>query len=1411
MSNENFLEQDLYSEIINNKKQIILKVDQTNDYVYPNELYKYQIYCKNVSGDIIEDVHIQVINPSIISIDEDIFNEETESFQGIDIGDLNNGEGNLIYLPARCAEPGEYTVHFICYGKETGLFVKSLNLNCSYDSYNNETIHRIHIYNFTPYEDTYELMSRDFNEDVTQLIKRQKLPYKAKQHPFSMLFEDINNDIFVDESQSYLDQAQELYGDRYNTDEHTYQYLERENFNESSIETFEGENLAHIFRQINKYSKFFKAKFLRTGTNELLNDFREYNPDGFIYRFGLMSSELYHYIGVIPEYGYMNDFLFRWASEGKVPQNLYPKRLDMNWDANKWAGHGYNVWKVYTDEYKEQIINNKDYKALYEFVETFEDLLTANEFISNRYKFETDNQYYINTSDGVDLIKKYKYIIKESYFDNGVFFVNIPLNKIPTNFFLLDTSEIEAIIEKTKPYGMKPLIRYIINTNFDINLGLKTYSKLSPYVYFENVMNNIRYSMTPYKHNKIIEEFCYVENEQTHKEERESIRLIPDGTAYYHSPLLNIDISTNFNYPDITEKEDLSLNTEITNEKYFCNVENNLTYFSQIKDLLYQGNFEEISFYIENIKVSNIENSPEINMDINEINYQLWIESLYDEEGEKNNNPHSYWWPIIFEEDSLSYSYNNKNIDFFEIPLTNIEFRKNGVESGIGFQDVTGKLHGISAEKEKDSEEFLIKYTTSNNKNFKIKKQGFSELKGLAFKFIATQNNTLVVFFIKKEEDNKIKYYYFDHTVIREITDLFCFVRNDKNITSINNWGNLIKYGKKNNPLVTFNTSQYDSLRIYDPDIIKESNGWQNIHRIDRNEYSYTQNKNTTENEITIDDILLYFENIDIPDDALVKEIKLKTILETNSHKKVYPYIRLQDSIITENSILNDCVFYPQSIECYPAKNNNTEYYEEQLNIAKQNNIQNSIKIFENKIIENTLFDESLEYSLDFINNSNDSIIIKKPYWLELSDFSNYDISMNEVSDIQLCLEGYNPGKEIYLVSQLTQKDLLSEREEVLIPSGYFKKQIPLKFYNKFNLMDIKTRFRFKDLNSELSLFDSYLKISFSKKQNIDKEFEQSDSIEISKKKIIEFVLNEKEINGYLLKNGLTVKLGFDDLEIGEYYRIYSIELDIIYRKQNIDFLVNSNLYINKEEQSQFVAVGGENKNDLMSGMFFDETIMPGTFQPKSTLNSDNQGIELQDALFQSFVATTNNMTGLTIYPNGFVGNPDLNLKIALYENKGNTPNRLVKEIRVSGWTKANDKLKNATVISYDFNVNNLRIGEKYWIKIEVDSPIKNNYYLLKYLDYQERDLKLLSRINNNLINTFGCLKFHINTLNEYRSFSSLPASEDRDFINPKAFVGLNKNVGELKKLKFLKGIVENNEDTQIEYQEDIGDVNEQP
>ena len=41
---------DLYSEIINQKKQFIFEVEQSQDSILPNQLYKYQIYLENYLG-----------------------------------------------------------------------------------------------------------------------------------------------------------------------------------------------------------------------------------------------------------------------------------------------------------------------------------------------------------------------------------------------------------------------------------------------------------------------------------------------------------------------------------------------------------------------------------------------------------------------------------------------------------------------------------------------------------------------------------------------------------------------------------------------------------------------------------------------------------------------------------------------------------------------------------------------------------------------------------------------------------------------------------------------------------------------------------------------------------------------------------------------------------------------------------------------------------------------------------------------------------------------------------------------------------------------------------------------------------------------------------------------------------------
>ena len=61
-----------------------------------------------------------------------------------------------------------------------------------------------------------------------------------------------------------------------------------------------------------------------------------------------------------------------------------------------------------------------------------------------------------------------------------------------------------AIIEKTKPYGMKALIRYVINTQFNINMSFKASTELHSHIqldFGENIP--ITYSTIPYQyHNR---------------------------------------------------------------------------------------------------------------------------------------------------------------------------------------------------------------------------------------------------------------------------------------------------------------------------------------------------------------------------------------------------------------------------------------------------------------------------------------------------------------------------------------------------------------------------------------------------------------------------------------------------------------------------------------------------------------------------------------------------------------------------------------------------------------------------------------------------------------------------------------------------------------------------------------------
>lgn len=1360
---------DNYSEIVNTKKQLVLKIEQEMDYVYPDELYEYTVYCHNVSFDTIKNVHVQVIYPENILLEED-----TEPPKGIPMGDIPQQQSHLLRIKARCSTPGVYTVHFLCYGDGTGLFTKQLTIHCDYNTHSPETTHRIHIYNFTPYEEKYLLQAEDYAENVTRLRKVQKLPYKAKENPFKFIKSNPNQGFIADESQLYLDQLDELYGDPVNTDEHNYQYIGRENFNKSSIEYFEGRNLIDVINQINDESKLFKATFLKTGSNHLLNDFKQYNPNGFFYRFGLMSSELFHYLGVLPEYSYMNDVLFRWAPDGSEPLNLYPKKKAMYWDTKKWVGHGYQVFKTYTDEYKNEIIYNNDFKPFFEYIQHFDSLDMAKEYINKEYASDTTNIYYLNTDDGVVGIRKYQYIIKESYFDTGVFYIHIPLNKIPTNFYIPSEEEIEAIVQKTKPFGLKPLIRYISTTRFKHNMSFNAYPQLRPNVKFHlGKYDKLRYTIKPYKYNEIIEKICTI-NPSTYEREyitRKAVRLIPDGklitNKFHFEHNHHIDMYTKEPRNNNKLKMDLTMDAQGVK----CQTDNRLSYLSDLTDLLYQYNFDSISFTIDNILLQPFSSTTQTTVpSIDTVNYKLWTQSLEDRE------VHSRHWDKSEIED----------VNFIKISLTNQQLIQSNVEIGIGFEDEIGKKHGISAEYNDNVGLFNIRYTTSLEEVFRVHKNIMGDISGLAYAIVKKDSKTMILFFIEKQENNKSVYHYFDHIIISGINEVFCFIRNEKDISSIQDLANIVNKGVNINPKIAFNTPQFFEKQEYNPKNIIVTNQfpWINLSRIDKNEYSYAMKHNLSNDIESVDDILIHLDDINIPDDAIIKNINVHAIVETNANKPIYYSMRKQDGFITPSSSINQISIYPSDIETYPSNHQNLSYYQEQYNIAVEKDISNSIKFFDNKIKENINFDNSIDLSLEFLDNIDDYMTIKKPFWCELSNFCSEEYSFNDIEYCQFVIEGYNHGEEVELITQLKDNNTIANPTNTVIPSGHFVKHISLPFLNSFNLNSVHTKFRFQHACDDIDVFDVYMNIEFKDKQNANIKFSEYDMTNIEGKKIIDLNVLSEDCIAYLIKNGLTIKLEFDDLEIGEYYRIYSLVTEIIYQNQSIDFLVNKDNARNVQYNNNFVVVSGDATDAYLSGMFFDDK--PSVFQYQSTSTSESPGIELSDTLYQSFIANHDNITSITLYPNGFIGNPDINLKLGLYTNKSHTPNKLIKEINISGWSKANKVLKNESIITYNFNVNNLKIGETYWLKIEVENPQDNSYYLLKYFNSPQADFKLLTKINNNLINTFGALMFQVNSIDLYRSFSNIPTTQDI-LNNPNIYIGLNRGQGYITNLKTRK------------------------
>lgn len=762
----------------------------------------------------------------------------------------------------------------------------------------------------------------------------------------------------------------------------------------------------------------------------------------------------------------------------------------------------------------------------------------------------------------------------------------------------------------------------------------------------------------------------------------------------------------------------------------------NLNNLNNLLETLYQGNYNNIAFKIRQENFSLIPNGDFLFTEGNE--------------GEIVLND------MIIQ--SLKMRGENDKTLFFEI------------------QDIHNQKHRISIEYDKDKKmnHVYYSYINKNGKEY-IRKEGYEKIIGVCSVLGKINNKKILIFMV---EDEHHYLHYFHHVIV---FDIYCLNTNKESNKISYNYGILYEQ-------IIFETPFIYEIQKHSPKLVAKGNNWNNLYRLNEKKNSNTFINNTTNDYITPDDILLFYDQINIPETAIIKEVDFKITGNNSFSKNIY----INKSFNT-NYLTNDVDGYkiqlsPKNIECYSHLKESTKYYQIKLKEAEEKEQTNLAKEISKLLTENYIFNEDISKDVPintkYLSDPNNFLPISNRFWYELSDFTELSYKLNDVSDINFVIEGYNTEYESQLLIETLSEAETSTTVKEEIPSGYFRKKIPLLFSNQYLLELLRIRFRFNNLNHEIKVFDTKIELIFKNKQEKDISYEFIDKINLVKEKKI--MIEENYQNPSDLNNGLSIKLGFDDLGPGGYYQLSSTELDVLYKETELDVVINDDKYKDDFSGTNKSVILGNINNCYLSGLFYNDVATMS--QLEDNIGIDNRGIKLQDSLYQLFETRDDNITSIEIFPYGFKGNPDETLKIGLYENSYNSPGKLIKEIYASGWVKNNPKLKNLDRIKYNFNIDNLKINEKYWFKIEVLNPQENSYYLLKGINNTLSGYKLLANENNNYINTFSNLMFNIYSKNLSKSFNTIPVLQE-SFYNPYVSIGLHKQQGSIEDLQIEKCI----------------------
>lgn len=1411
----------LRSQIVNEKREIYLDVTQTMDFVLINQYYEYTIYVKNISHSPIEDIKVFALNQKAISINSD-YPHDGKTY--VNIGILNPGESRIFKLKARCTQSGYYNTTFVAYGIGSEIESKNTFITCGLIRYVPETYHRISIFNFDPYEEGYWLSSSDYNDQVTQLTKVQNRPWKEKESYYNQ---------FIDYELDLYDQDIELK----NKDNLPMTHLGREIYIYNEKEKTPGDGLRNLVDHINRDSQLINLTLLRIGNNELNNNLIEVKNKSMMDKFGLLRSEIYHALGVIPTFSYAVDGLFRWArGNDYLANHIYPPLNDYFWNTKKWAGHGYTIDEIYINKERDEI--DKDYDIAF-----FKELKDAEDYVYDQMQLNRVKEFNTYDNDN-NLIKGYYYNIREVLDSEGIFFINIPYNDIPSNFFRLTNDELQPIIDQAKPFGLKPIVRYIFKNTFKNYMKIHAYpirephievkipstQKMVPRVYANNYQTKIKWVYTHTKdviHNSIVKMKEVIQNNPISLDvsptinptpflTSSNIRLYKKNVAF---PLISVTNAENVSFyrkasPTLISFSDKKLifnprtNAKISSYYDMLNNDDTSIRFDNIR-LNYEWDtthdtdderFLQTHFIIEDVSINGdiiarLVNSLDTEQFINqkEISYSvnnnpsktirtdeegfININILEDIEDTRILNNTSVTLTV---QNDGNYCEANTTIYITTTPdLCTYYYKFNdlsdNIEKSFVFKDnINNQYHIFSSEYLISESKYIFSYKIWKNasvKTIKTFSNDREKTKGMACEvYPLASDNIMIIFYLYKGD----QLHYFTHITINNLSDFYTLIRNtgeiDTSLTFDLSKDLFYASGVNNDSDIVYNVPQYQTMLSTDDyeytEQFSENNlVWNKLYRINEEVESYAYIK-SQKNDQPINDIQLYIPDCEIPDMCTVKGIYIKSLMSgpntisasfaTNTNhscdNNVHGYILDSTDINFYHSMSLNYIDFLMHLDTLNDDKESLEFHKQ---------MSNEMQEFNNKLKKNIYPDKT---------------VINGGYWTELTFKNEFDISLSDVSNINLVIEGYNNNSDITLDSELCTLLTGYGLSTTKIYSGYFYEKIPLNIDSKGILNDFFVRLRFNTLK-DVQLFNCKLEINFTTNQHqnivqitddIHKEYR------IKSNDYQRIKLNKKDITGIFLNNGLIVNLKFSNLNKGEIIKIYAINIEVEYQ-DNDSSLVTQRILTGP------LVVSGK-KQGYISGMFYDEK--PSTSQRLYSDFYDNRnykGFKIRDKVYQSFIANNSDITSINVMPNGYVGQPDQNLKISLYDDANGIPNNCLKTIYVDGWR---DKFEDSTTINYAFNINNLDIDHRYWFCFEQKDKSFNGYYYLKSSPNDFEYFKILYERDDNLIDANTSLWLEVLSSDHVESFNSFSACQmDSNIDKPYIILKINNTIGEISNL----------------------------